>query len=162
MSLPEGSLGIAVGHRYPTTQGGFILLTDDAGKTWVEIEADVPILQSADVVDGTWWVAGDAWMGKGGFLAPVMSPPSRGQSVSEDVSAQRGGSPPNPPFQTKAHQSSGITVHRDDGCRILDPQQPTTHSTIWAEKLLAGTENGSGSAKPLSGAPRARSTDALK
>lgn len=63
----DGERGIAVGHRYPTTQGGFILLTADGGQSWTELEADVPILQSADAVDGVWWAAGDGWMGKGGF-----------------------------------------------------------------------------------------------
>ena len=78
MALPEGTdivhdiavdgdLGVAVGHRYPTTQGGFILITRDGGQTWTEVESDAPILQSAAISDGRWWAAGDAWLGRGRF-----------------------------------------------------------------------------------------------
>lgn len=63
----DGNRGIAVGHRYPTTQGGFILLTEDAGLTWTEVKADPAILQSAAIVGDTWWAAGDAWLGTGQF-----------------------------------------------------------------------------------------------
>lgn len=64
----DGRHGVAVGHRYPPgSQGGFVLLTDDAGATWTELAVDVPILQSAAVRGQSFWVAGDAYLARGTF-----------------------------------------------------------------------------------------------
>jgi photosystem II stability/assembly factor-like uncharacterized protein len=64
----DGRHGIAVGHRYPpASQGGFVLLTDDGGTTWTPVDATVPPLYSAAIVNETWWVAGDAYLARGTF-----------------------------------------------------------------------------------------------
>jgi hypothetical protein len=61
----DGDLGVAVGHRYPTSDGGFVLLTDDGGQSWTELDEAVPLLQSADIVGDTYWIAGDAYLARG-------------------------------------------------------------------------------------------------
>lgn len=61
----DGDSGIAVGHRYPTSEGGFVLLTDDGGRTWAGLDEAVPLLQSAAIVGDTYWIAGDAYLARG-------------------------------------------------------------------------------------------------
>lgn len=64
----DGQRGIAVGHRYPPSSlGGFVLVTRNAGVTWSELDAEVPILQSAAVAGDSWWAGGDGWVGRGRF-----------------------------------------------------------------------------------------------
>lgn len=64
----DGVHGVAVGHRYPpASKGGFVLLTYDGGQTWQELDADLPIMQSAAASGGTFWVGGDGYMGRGEF-----------------------------------------------------------------------------------------------
>lgn len=64
---PDGQHGVAVGHRYPTSLGGFILLTDDAGATWAEVTEQTPLLQSAFARNDRYWVAGDSFQAMGGY-----------------------------------------------------------------------------------------------
>ena len=61
----DGDLGMAVGHRYPTSDGGFVLLTGDGGQGWTELDEVVPLLQSADIVGDTYWITGDAYLAWG-------------------------------------------------------------------------------------------------
>ena len=63
----DGLAGVAVGHRYPVSDGGFVLITRDGGQTWTSVVAakEVPLLQSADIVGGTYWIAGDAFLARG-------------------------------------------------------------------------------------------------
>lgn len=64
----DGQHGVAVGHRYPpATLGGFVLVTEDAGASWSEVETDVPILFSAAARGGSYWVGGDGYLGRGSF-----------------------------------------------------------------------------------------------
>ena len=64
----DGVHGVAVGHRYPpASKGGFVLLTYDGGQTWQELDADLPIMQSAAASGDTFWVGGDGYMGRGEF-----------------------------------------------------------------------------------------------
>jgi photosystem II stability/assembly factor-like uncharacterized protein len=64
----DGLHGVAVGHRYPPASlGGFVLLTDDGGRSWRELETDVPILQSASVVGRAFFVGGDGYLAGGTF-----------------------------------------------------------------------------------------------
>lgn len=63
----DGQHGIAVGHRYPTSHGGFILLTSDGGQTWTERKEDVPPLYVASVVGTDFWVAGENYLARGEF-----------------------------------------------------------------------------------------------
>lgn len=63
----DGNNGVAVGHRYPLSNGGFVLITTDGGASWRELGEDVPLLQSADVVGDTFWIAGDAFLARGHF-----------------------------------------------------------------------------------------------
>jgi hypothetical protein len=44
-----------------------VLLTDDGGTTWTPVDATVPPLYSAAIVNETWWVAGDAYLARGTF-----------------------------------------------------------------------------------------------
>jgi hypothetical protein len=61
----SGQLGVAVGHKYPVTQGGFALVTTDGGATWSALDADVPLLESAAVSGGRFYIAGDAYLASG-------------------------------------------------------------------------------------------------
>lgn len=63
----DGPNGIAVGHRYPVSDGGFVLITRDGGATWTAptLDAQVPLLQSAAIVGDTFWIAGDAFLARG-------------------------------------------------------------------------------------------------
>ncbi|MCB9759162.1 MAG: hypothetical protein H6739_04940 [Alphaproteobacteria bacterium] len=61
----DGQRGLAVGHRYPTSYGGFILQTSDGGQTWEELAADVPLLWRAAIAGESYWVAGDGYLGMG-------------------------------------------------------------------------------------------------
>lgn len=63
----DGQRGLAVGHRYPISQGGFVLLTEDGGQTWTELEADLPLLQTVTVKGDRWYIAGDAYFARGSF-----------------------------------------------------------------------------------------------
>ena len=63
----DGRHGIAVGHRYPTSHGGFILLTDDGGQSWTERVEDVPPLYVASIVGTDFWVAGENYLARGEF-----------------------------------------------------------------------------------------------
>lgn len=62
---PDGLHGVAVGHRYPVSQGGFVLLTEDGGQSWEELDEYVELLQSAWAGDEAWYVAGDYYMARG-------------------------------------------------------------------------------------------------
>ncbi|MEL6345064.1 MAG: hypothetical protein AAFV53_18290 [Myxococcota bacterium] len=64
----DGRNGVAVGHRYPTSNGGFVLTTIDGGKTWTEFDRPVPLLQSAAVSGDHFWIAGDAYLARGAFI----------------------------------------------------------------------------------------------
>ena len=63
----HGRFGVAVGHRYPVTEGGFALVTSDGGASWSPLELDTPLLESAAVAGGTFWLAGDAYLARGAF-----------------------------------------------------------------------------------------------
>lgn len=63
----DGLRGVAVGHRYPISQGGFVLLTEDGGASWVELEVEVPLPQSVAVKGDAWYVAGDTCFAHGAF-----------------------------------------------------------------------------------------------
>jgi hypothetical protein len=64
----DGQHGVAVGHRYPPSSlGGFVLLTEDGGATWTEVDEDVPILQSCEARGSTWWAAGGGFLARGDF-----------------------------------------------------------------------------------------------
>jgi hypothetical protein len=64
----DGLHGIAVGHRYPPASlGGYILLTEDGGVSWMVLETEVPPLYTAAIVDTSWWVAGDGFLMRGSF-----------------------------------------------------------------------------------------------
>jgi hypothetical protein len=62
---PDGLHGVAVGHRYPVAQGGYVLVTDDGGVSWSLVDEWVPLLQSAFAGDGHYWVAGDGFLARG-------------------------------------------------------------------------------------------------
>ena len=59
--------GVAVGHRYPSIHGGFALVTEDGGASWVELGDDLPLLEAATVSGDTYWLAGDAYLSRGRF-----------------------------------------------------------------------------------------------
>jgi|GEM_PF-3377824 len=63
----DGRNAVAVGHKYPVTQGGFALVTNDGGETWTPIEQDMPLLESVAIVDGRFWLSGDAYLSMGAF-----------------------------------------------------------------------------------------------
>ena len=62
----DGRRGVAVGHRAPSSGGGFALFTTDSGRSWA-IEDRLPMLESADVAGDTYWLAGDAYLSRGRF-----------------------------------------------------------------------------------------------
>lgn len=62
----DGSVGVAVGHRYPPRgAGGFVLITVDGGASWSPLDVKVPPLQSVAIRDGFVWVAGDHFLARG-------------------------------------------------------------------------------------------------
>jgi hypothetical protein len=64
----DGQRGVAVGHRYPTSKGGFVLLTADGGKTWSEADSPgAPLLYTAAVSGDVFWIAGDGYLAEGRF-----------------------------------------------------------------------------------------------
>ncbi|MCK6507036.1 hypothetical protein L6R53_27290 [Myxococcota bacterium] len=66
----DGLHGVAVGHRYPPSSlGGFVIVTFDGGRSWTEVDEEVPILQSAAARGDRFWVAGDAFLASGSFEA---------------------------------------------------------------------------------------------
>jgi len=52
---------LAVGDYYPASDGGFILISEDAGHTWTDVEAtsELPTLYSITSSGNTAWLAGD-------------------------------------------------------------------------------------------------------
>lgn len=63
----DGLHGIAVGHRYPTSHGGYMLVTEDGGYTWTERTESVPLLYVAAASGGSFWVSGDTFIARGAF-----------------------------------------------------------------------------------------------
>jgi len=61
----NGLNGIAIGHKYPTSEGGFALVTSNGGQSWTPLDEDLPLLESVAVFGDTYWLAGDAWLSRG-------------------------------------------------------------------------------------------------
>lgn len=65
-----GNTCIAVGHKYPETKGGYILISSDAGKTWSELTSSSEdgtgsldlsdnLMKSVTIRENTFWAAGE-------------------------------------------------------------------------------------------------------
>ena len=63
----DGRLGLAVGDRYPpTAKGGFVLVTLDAGRTWMEMDVDLPAdLQRVALQGDKFWIGGNGYFAGG-------------------------------------------------------------------------------------------------
>ncbi|MED5371392.1 MAG: hypothetical protein VX899_10290 [Myxococcota bacterium] len=65
----DGSLGVAVGDRYPpTAKGGFVLISEDGGRSWQALDAGLPAnLQRVSVHGSTFWVGGEDLLVRGSW-----------------------------------------------------------------------------------------------
>lgn len=63
----DGQLGLAVGDRYPpTSKGGFVLVTLDGGRTWMEMDVDIPAdLQRVELNGDKFWIGGNGFFAGG-------------------------------------------------------------------------------------------------
>lgn len=63
----DGKRGVAVGVRFPSSDGGYVLLTDDGGRSWTLLDEAVPVLESTAAADDLYWIAGDNFVARGSF-----------------------------------------------------------------------------------------------
>lgn len=63
----DGLRAVAVGHRFPPSDGGVAVWTTDGGAHWTLLDIHVPQLESVSIDGETFWMTGDDYLGRGTF-----------------------------------------------------------------------------------------------